>query len=49
MDELRDLSDTNRGLEERLRTQEENKKKTYAEMLVIEDKCRELKAKIGAT
>ena len=35
-------------MEERLRYYEETKKKTYAEMLILEDKSRDLKVKIGA-
>ena len=35
-------------MEERLRYYEETKKKTYAEMLVFEDRSKELKMKIGA-
>ena len=35
-------------MEERLRYYEETKKKTYSEMLVYEDRSRELKMKISA-
>jgi|LauGreDrversion4_2_1035121.scaffolds.fasta_scaffold315467_1 hypothetical protein len=35
-------------MEEKLKYYEESKKKTYAEMLVLEDRSRQLKTKIGA-
>ncbi len=48
IDEAREIREKNKQMEERLRYYEETKKKTYAEMLVLEDRSRDLKTKIGA-
>ena len=45
---MRKIRDKNKTLEDKLRFYEDNKKKTYSEMLMLEDKCRELKSKINA-
>ncbi len=46
VDESRELRDKNKGLEERLRYLEESKKKTYNDMMTLEDRQRELRAKL---
>lgn len=48
IDEAREIREKNKQMEEKLRYYEETKKKTYAEMLVLEDRSRDLKVKIGA-
>ena len=47
VDESRELRDKNKGLEDRLRFYEEQKKQAYNEMLTLEDRQRELRARLS--
>eukprot|EP00347_Sterkiella_histriomuscorum_P009999 403339071 len=48
LSEMRELRDKNKLLEERFRGYEDNKKKSHQRMLILEDRCKELKMKINA-
>ena len=47
MDESRELLDKNKALEDRLRYYEEQKKKTYNDMVTLEDRQRDLRARLS--
>ena len=44
---MRDIKDKNKLLDEKVRLHEDNKKKTYNQMMVLEDKCKDLKQKLN--
>ena len=46
VDESRELRDKNKALEDKLRYYEEQKKQAYNEMLTLEDRQRELRARL---
>jgi uncharacterized coiled-coil DUF342 family protein len=47
VDESRELRDKNKALEDRLRFYEEQKKKTYNDMVTLEDRQRDLRARLS--